>query len=603
MKIKLKTITLQNFKSIVKENIDFKGRDAIISGANGTGKTSIYEGYYWCLFGKTLSANGIVQTLDKSNEVIHKIDTVVEVVLNINDEYDVKIRRALMEDWKAKNTPEEHFNGTKTQRFWNDVPVSKAEYNRKLESLVPVEQWQLLSNNFAFMSYKMEDRRRMLLSIAGEIDETKLMAKFPAIQKAVKERKSIEELDKQTKNTRKNANMELTEIPAKISAQDALKVNIDNKEKSDNVAKVERYFQDLRTIQDKINDYKNSWNKQNDENISNIRKQLLDAQDKAAKIGREITKNSEEQQQRINRLAIVTEAFNKSKIEWGKVNDEQFDFKQSDVCPICKRELPEAFKRTQYANAVAEYNANKSQKLDAIMKEAQKLSEQKNVLQRAIKSFNEITKPKLDNSEKVAVNLVAELEKSLTAAKEAGLDTDKEYAKLLATLETIKSTQPDNANDVVKYKADQEINKRVEKEKIRLQKRSAELSQIIADCDNTLYQIFNYKKTKIDAVEDKVNGLFTLVRWKFFQQNVTNDDLQEICTCIVNGVDFNNLNTASKVNASVDIVNGISKATGIYVPCWIDNRESVTNLIHTDSQQIALKVVDKKPLQIQLINQ
>lgn len=169
-------------------------------------------------------------------------------------------------------------------------------------------------------------------------------------------------------------------------------------------------------------------------------------------------------------------------------------------------------------------------------------------------------------------------------------------------MEEHQATKPANADDVVQLKVNLEINHRVEEEKKRLQKRSLELSQIIATCRDTLGQIFDYKKSKIDAVESKVNSLFDIVRWKFYQQNMTNDDLQEICTCLVGGVDYVNLNTASKVNASVDIINGISKAAGIEVPLFVDNVESVNELQPSKQQQIMLKVVENEDLTVKVID-
>lgn len=600
MKIKLKEIKIIRFKAINYLNLLFDGRDAVISGDNGSGKTSIYEAYYWCLFGKTLVANGIVQTLDKDNKIVHKVDTSVEVVLDINGEYNVTIQRVLTEKWKAKDMPDEKLISTEVQRFWNGVPVSMAEYKLKLQTLVPIAQWQLLSNNFAFMGYKMEDRRRMLMSITGEVNEEELMKPYPAIQKAVAERKSINELNAQTKRTRKDADKELKEIPAKISAQDILKVDTSKSGDGSSADKVEEYFKKLADAQQAVDDFKHQWEKRNGDNLTDIRKQLFNAQDKARKIANDISKAQDEQQTRIKRLATVTDDFNKAKAEWQKVNEEQYDFKQSEICPVCKQTLPEAFKRNEYANAVEEFNERKLERLAEIMKEAQRLSEQKNVLQGSIKTYNEIEKPKLDKAEKEADKHVEALKKGLEIAKGATLDNDKGYQKLAKALEKLQSEKPANADDIVKLKADQEINKRVEKEKERLQQRSTQLSQIIADCDNTLYQIFNYKKAKIDAVENKINGFFSLVRWKFFQANITNDDLQEICTCIVDGVDFTNLNTAMKVNASIDIINGISKATGIHVPCWIDNAESVNNIIASQSQQIKLGV-SKEEFNIEII--
>lgn len=599
MKVTLKEIKISRFKAIKDMDIVLDGKNALISGANGSGKTSIYEAYYWCLFGKTLAPNGIVQTLDENNEKVHKVDTVVELILNIDDDHDVKIRRALVEKWKATNTPDEVFMGTETQRYWNDVPVSMAEYKRKLGNIVPIAQWQLQSNNFAFMSYKMEDRRKMLMSVTGEVDEAKLMEPYPAIRKAVHDRKSIDELSIQMKRTRKDANKELTQIPAKISAQDALKTNTSGS--GDDTEAVEEYFTALKSAQDKADNYRRDWEKSYNDNISDIQRKLYDVQSKAKKAADELRNAQDEQDRRIKKLANITADFSNAKDKWQKVNDTQFNFKQSDICPVCKQKLPEAFKRDEYVNAVKEFNSRKSDRLAEIMKEAQQLAEQRNVLQGVIKTFNEITKPKLEKAAKSYTDAINSTEKCLEVAKSAKLEDVEEYADLIEAFEKLQAEKPANADDIVKLKADQEINKRVEAEKERLQKRSKELTQIIADCDNVLSQIFNFKKARIDAEEDKVNGYFSFVRWIFFQQNITNDDLQEICTCIVDGVDYNNLNTASKVNASVDIINGISKAANIHVPCFFDNRESVTELLKSDNQQISLKVVDNAPLEVKIL--
>lgn len=593
MKIKLKTMRLQNFKAVHEKEIDLKGKNAVISGANGTGKTTIYEAYYWCLFGKTLAPNGIVQTLDANNEIIHKIDTVVEVVLDINGEYEVNIRRALVEKWKAKNTPDEKFMGTEVQRYWNEVPVSMAEYKRKLADLVPIEQWQLLSNNLAFMAYKVEDRRKMLMSIAGEVDEEELMKPYPAIQEAVANRKTIEELDKQIKNTRKAADKELKEIPAKISAQDALKVDA-SADGIDDTQKVEDYFKALDNAQRTLDNVKRECQESIDQNLQSIRREMSVREEALRKATREQKDHTEEQMRRSEKLADITQKFNDKKAEWQKENDKQFDFQQSQNCPVCGRPLSEEFKREEYANAVAEYNKAKAERLEKIMREAQLLSQQKSVLTGASNAYKTIIKPKDDTAVETAQTALNDVQNDWEHDSKITIDAYDNYREALKKLEEIKAQCPANADDIVKIKANQEINQRVEREKERLQRRSSELSQIIADCDNVLYQIFNYKKTKIEAVESKVNGFFKLVTWKFFQQNITNDDLQEVCTCIVDGVDYNNLNTASKVNASLDIINGVSKATGISVPLYLDNRESTLMLIPSEQQIISLAVTNEQ---------
>lgn len=223
MKIELKTMTLQNFKKERSKTITF-AHNTIISGGNETGKSTVYDAYLWCLFGTTSRPDATVQTLDKHNNVIHKLETSVVVILNYNDERDVKIERRLSERWKGKDTSEEKFLGTTQARFVDDVPCSVSAFKEKLNSLCDFDDWFMLSNINLFWTYKVDVRRKILMSLAGEINEENLMAQYPAVYKGVKtEKKDIAEMLTQQKATRKKANDELQTIPAKVQAQDLLK--------------------------------------------------------------------------------------------------------------------------------------------------------------------------------------------------------------------------------------------------------------------------------------------------------------------------------------------------------------------------------------------
>ena len=127
----------------------------------------------------------------------------------------------------------------------------------------------------------------------------------------------------------------------------------------------------------------------------------------------------------------------------------------------------------------------------------------------------------------------------------------------------------------------------------------SELAQSIADIDKIEYEIKQFKKRKILIVESSVSSLFDIVSWKMYEPNITNDGEKEICQAIIDGKPYETQNTATKMNAGIDIINGLSKACLITVPLFIDNRESVTNIIDTQAQTISLKVVENKSLTIE----
>jgi exonuclease SbcC len=55
-------------------------------------------------------------------------------------------------------------------------------------------------------------------------------------------------------------------------------------------------------------------------------------------------------------------------------------------------------------------------------------------------------------------------------------------------------------------------------------------------------------------------------------------------------VPFNDLNNAGKIQAGMDIINTLSKHHDLYLPIFIDNRESVTWVPNSQSQLINLMV-------------
>ena len=72
----------------------------------------------------------------------------------------------------------------------------------------------------------------------------------------------------------------------------------------------------------------------------------------------------------------------------------------------------------------------------------------------------------------------------------------------------------------------------------------------------------------------------------------------ECCTPLINGVPDGTANKAARVNAGLDIINVLCRFYGVTAPIFIDNRESINDVIPTESQIINLKVTDDKKLVI-----
>ena len=626
-KIRLQSICLQNFKGTRYVLLNIDGKNTNIEGANGSGKTTIYRAYYWCLTGKTLEPNEVVQMLDEKNQVIHKIETSVTVTLMVDDSYEMVLERKLVEDWKALGQPTQELRGTKQQRFINDVPLSVAEFNAKLNAVCDLEKLLLLSDITKFMSLKMEERRKILMSVAGEVDEEKLMAPYPLLVKAVAEKKTVDELKTQSLSTKKRANDELKTIPSQIDAQDKLKSNEDfealKKEKSEldtkiadidsqlkgsteELQSVKEHNAKVQGIEQRLDTRKREWSQEFSKKEFEMKSQIATASQAVSKAQDAAKKNATEQQERISKKGKLNEQFQTKRNEWMKVNESDFNEKELEVCPHCGHRFTEDERLERKNTAIEKFNADKAARLKSLLSEAETLNQQILVLTGSINEYDKITKPADEKAVKEKETALSDLRGKLNELMKASVTEDEQYKAILAELNEARANAPviipkDNSDieaqkkdftarrdEVIRLLAGEQQNERIEKEMQKLEARSSELAQIVADCDNALYQIQEYRKAKVDAVEGKVNAFFAIARWKFFEKNVSNDDLQEVCICHHNGVDYNSTNGADKINLGVDIVAGLSRAMGIEAPIFVDCAESVADIVKTDNQLIKL---------------
>lgn len=632
MKIELKTITLQNFKRARNVTINFT-HNVVISGGNETGKSTIYDAYLWCLFGVTNRPDTTVQTLDSSNNIIHKLETSVSLVINYNEERDIKIERRLSERYKAENTVEEKFLGTTQTRLIDDVPYSVSAFRDKLNSLCNFDDWFLLSNIKIFWSCKVDERRRILMSLAGEINESELMQNYPAVHRGViVEKKELSEMLKQQNDTRKKANDELQTIPAKVQAQDALKVVDDfdvveeDKKKIDlqladidaalqgvvtNTAEQQEYENKLATENNKYNKVREQWQTNHFQMVDEAFKNVTAASESLHEATRLQKEHSDTYVKNKTKISELTNEFNKLMQQWKDVNEKEFNFAKTDVCPVCGRPYTDEMKEQEYENAVNEFNTHKSNELTEIQNKATEIHNQITVLKGLVNTYLQVTSVSDNNNIKTKQETYNNLVKKRSELQSLTWEQSNEKANADVSLQAIVATKPllvvdttheenklkkkeltKKRDDLIKRLSGRDNNKRIEEEKVKLDKRSRKLAQIVADCNEVIRQIKEYKKNKIAVVESKVNSFFSLIRWKFYEQNITNDDEKEICKAIDrNGVDYNSTNDGTVINMGIDIINGISKAKDIYVPLFVDRKESVENVLPSIQQAIYLQCI------------
>ena len=113
--------------------------------------------------------------------------------------------------------------------------------------------------------------------------------------------------------------------------------------------------------------------------------------------------------------------------------------------------------------------------------------------------------------------------------------------------------------------------------------------------EGMLFLIDEYIRYKTQFVEDSINSMFRIARFRLFREQA-NGGVEDRCDVTLDGIPYINLNSGAKINVGIDIINTLSRAYGVTVPLFVDNAESVTNLEKSDCQIIRLVVseIDKK---------
>lgn len=143
----------------------------------------------------------------------------------------------------------------------------------------------------------------------------------------------------------------------------------------------------------------------------------------------------------------------------------------------------------------------------------------------------------------------------------------------------------------------QEENKKIDEKIQQYKNQEKELSGKYAQCEKVLFLLEEFTKTKVTMISGKINNLFQTVEFKLFDTQI-NGGIVETCEATIHGVPFSDANNAARINAGIDIINTLTKEYGISAPIFVDNAESVNNLLYTDSQVVRLVVSEDSELTV-----
>lgn len=300
---------------------------------------------------------------------------------------------------------------------------------------------------------------------------------------------------------------------------------------------------------------------------------------------------------------------------WISVNSETFT---AGNCPTCGQALPS----DQRQKAMDAFEANKAQRLQEIQQTASAMKASKEQAENRIADIDaELLTMQCELSEleheKRRVEAEVEKAKEDVRAAEASVTVPQDMpglaekvaaieAKVLKISGELMDLQQDSAGvkaqlirelDGVKAQINEHmaiISKeplleysRKRMEDLRTAAKSA--AECLEAIERQLFLMDEYSRYKTGFVEDSINGLFRIARFRLFREQA-NGGIEDRCDVVLDGVPYISVNNGAKINVGIDIINTLSNAYGVRVPLFVDNAESVTKLESSGSQIIRLVV-------------
>ena len=634
----IKEIRLLNFKGLRNLTVEFDPALTEIYGRNGIGKTSIFDGFTWLLFGKNSEDRKQfgIKTYDEAGNIIPKLPHEVSAVLLVDGEV-VTLCRRFNEKWtKKRGSAVEEFVGHEEERLYNNVPCSVKEWNEKIAAICPEQVFKFITNPLYFTSQSVDTQRSMLFRMAGGITDEEIAAgnaDFAALLASLTG-KTMEEYKKEIAAKKRRLKTEIEAIPERIDerrrdvpeAEDWAALEEELRQKQEALAKVE----------EQINDASKAYAAANEERLATVRKisdlknerlalelkikdevQALYRSDKAKqRAAAEDLERAKRDKAAAERdlanarreVEVCTDRRAELIKQWQSINARKLVFDENEfICPTCKRrfeieeiesrqqEITENFNRRNAADLEENNRRGKENKLrmeevnQYISEIEEKIAEQVSIISEI--EMSGILTAKLiepDATPTIAANTeyialgeqIAELEKEVSQPIAATEDDFLREGRdsLTVGIDALKSR-------LMKREQIEKNNQRIAELEKSLRMQSEELAQL----EGIEFTMAAFSKARTEAIESKINGLFDFVNFRLFETQINGGEV-ETCEAMVNGVPFSDANTAGQFNAGIDIINAICRFEGISAPIFADGSESVNTLHPTQSQVIRLFV-------------
>lgn len=638
-KIKLLSMHIQNFKGCKDRTIEF-GDKTRISGANATGKTTIFDAFTWLLFNQDSlgSADFDIRPLNKDGTMVDDVEISVEASLLIDGE-ERAIKKTQKQKWVKRRN---EFQGNENKYEIDGVPIdTQKEYKDFVAGIVDEEVFSLVTNPSAFNLLPWKKQREILLKFVDNFSDVQIAEAFAdKYSRLIPELKNFgtEAILKKYNKIKSELNKQMTEIPARIDEvskqlviADVGALEVEKTAKKVALQKVEDEIsggagklEEINKKREEILNLKFHISEiQNEENQklfdkSKIVRDNLNARDRElSNVKREIGNLSDE----IKAVHNMYEAQEREKdrllVEWRSEKAKTFpEFvpldplpERATICPTCGREFAEDVKKkilddyessvelhqNKYSEDKAKFEETRAKKLEQIEKDGKEAAASRDKLKaneaELRKKMDELNIQLADTQKKYDI-AKAELDKFPTkadisenaeykATNEKISALEKEIEEMSA--ESTGKTELEAKKAVLKDEIAEIAGKIVAADNSKVKERIAELEaeqkevgQKIAEQEQMIDLVEDFIRAKMNMISEKINEMFKIVSFKLFDVQI-NGGIKGTCECTVNGVPLSSLNNGHRIVAGLDIIHSLSNLYEVSCPIFVDNAESIND--------------------------
>lgn len=631
--MKLISLTLDNFEGAKHFEFRPDGHSVVVKAANGVGKSTLMDAYWWLLTGKNSeqSTDFDIYPVNAPEDVQVSVTGTFQTddgdTLTLGRSYKRRIER-------RRGDAESTVRGNKTEFTVNGAPKAQKDFLPVVEQYFGGEQKLLMLgmlHHFA-VETPWADRRAVLIDLfAPHLDDKDIInahEELAPLGGYIGAMTTVVDYAQQAKAQRRKVQERLKEIPARIDEAEKSKPSLPPE--SDAAAIPGLMARKMR-LTGTISALRNG------EGAAALRKRIAEQEAKAAEARaayiRDMAGGNENLQRQAAELRekIAAEEARKARLERDKAADERFLAEaqpeigglrrqaceehrkafdeQEEICPTCGQVYPpERIEKLR-----AKFNTDKAEKLAEITTRGKELAAMiRDTKDRAEKSAADVEESarRLDTMYEhlrtITAGIVTPPEwETTTDARAYAVELD-ELREQLAHIDDAANAQLSTAQaelDGIEAQlrrinsrtAVQEHIRTIDARVTELQAEEKKLGIQLAQLDMRLDLTERFVQIQASDIEDKINAAFEGVRWVLFDRQV-NGGIAPCCRALLRDgkgrhVAYgSNANTALTYNGGLHIIDGLSKAAGLRLPVWIDKAESCTNYEKIENQVIRLQV-------------